>query len=81
MEKEVKDIIDDVFQDLSNDYEANLTFKSRRLLPSRLRRATANCQASATAKNASKGESQPKHFFGLKLIDKTIFCKVSLSKE
>ena len=41
----------------------------------------ANCQASATPKNASKGESQPKHFFGLRLIDKTIFCKVSLSKE
>ena len=43
--------------------------------------ASADCQASATPKNASKGESQPKHFFGLKLIDKTIFCKVSLSKE
>ncbi|MBE6666471.1 MAG: hypothetical protein E7603_09710 [Ruminococcaceae bacterium] len=43
--------------------------------------ATADCQASATPKNASKGESQPKHFLGLKLIDKTIFCKVSLSKE
>ena len=42
---------------------------------------TADCQASATPKNASKGESQPKHFLGLKLIDKTIFCKVSLSKE
>ena len=41
----------------------------------------ANCQASATPKNASKGESHPKHFLGLKLIDKTIFCKVSLSKE
>ena len=57
------------------------TPKSRRLLPSRLRRATADCQASATPKNASKGESHPKHFLGLKLIDKTIFCKVSLSKE
>ena len=43
--------------------------------------STADCQASATPKNASKGESQPKHFLGLKLIDKTIFCKVSLSKE
>ena len=42
---------------------------------------SADCQASATPKNASKGESQPKHFLGLKLIDKTIFCKVSLSKE
>ena len=44
-------------------------------------RAPADCQASATPKNASKGESQPKHFLGLRLIDKTIFCKVSLSKE
>ena len=43
--------------------------------------ATADCQASATPKNASNGESHPKHFLGLKLIDKTIFCKVSLSKE
>ena len=42
---------------------------------------TADCQASATPKNASKGERHPKHFFGLKLIDKTIFCKVSSSKE
>ena len=42
---------------------------------------TANCQASATPKNASKGERHPKHFLGLRLIDKTIFCKVSLSKE
>ena len=42
---------------------------------------TADCQASATPKNASNGESHPKHFLGLKLIDKTIFCKVSLSKE
>ena len=41
----------------------------------------ADCQASATPKNASKGDFQPKHFLGLKLIDKTIFCKVSLSKE
>ena len=41
----------------------------------------ADCQASATPKNASKGESHPKHFLGLRLIDKTIFCKVSLSKE
>ena len=44
-------------------------------------RDTADCQASATPKNASNGESHPKHFLGLKLIDKTIFCKVSLSKE
>ncbi|MBO4983986.1 MAG: hypothetical protein J6D23_07990 [Clostridia bacterium] len=42
---------------------------------------TAHCQASATPKNISKGERHPKHFFGLKLIDKTIFCKVSSSKE
>ena len=42
---------------------------------------TADCQASATPKNASNGESHPKHFLGLKLIDKTTFCKVSLSKE
>ena len=42
---------------------------------------TADCQASATPQNASKGESHPKHFLGLRLIDKTIFCKVSLSKE
>ena len=49
--------------------------------PSRRGRATADCQASATPKNASKGDFQPKHFFGLRLIDKTIFCKVSLSKE
>ena len=40
-----------------------------------------DCQASATPKNASKGDFQPKQFLGLKLIDKTIFCKVSLSKE
>ena len=45
------------------------------------KRSPADCQASATPKNASKGESQPKHFLGLRLIDKTIFCKVSLSKE
>jgi len=45
------------------------------------KRSPADCQASATPKNASKGEIQPKHFFGLKLIDKTIFCKDSLSKE
>ena len=49
--------------------------------PSTTSWSPADCQASATPKNASKGESQPKHFFGLKLIDKTIFCKVSLSKE
>ena len=41
----------------------------------------ADCQASATLKNASKGDFHPKHFLGLKLIDKTIFCKVSLSKD
>lgn len=41
----------------------------------------ADCQASATPKNASKGERHPKHFLGLKLIDKTTSCKVSLSKE
>ena len=41
----------------------------------------ADCQASATPKNASKGDFQPKHFLGLRLIDKTIFCKVSLSNE
>ena len=41
----------------------------------------ADCQASATPKNTSKGECHPKHFLGLKLIDKTMFCKVSLSKE
>ena len=41
----------------------------------------ADCQASATPKNASKGERHPKHFLGLRLIDKTIFCNVSLSKE
>ena len=41
----------------------------------------ADCQASATPKNASKGERHPKHFLGLRLIDKTIFCKISLSKE
>ena len=45
------------------------------------KRSPVDCQASATPKNASKGENQPKHFFGLKLIDKTIFCKISLSKE
>ena len=44
-------------------------------------RATADCQASATPKNASNGERHPKHFLGLRLIDKTIFCKDSLSKE
>ena len=43
--------------------------------------ARADCQASATPKNASKGERHPKHFLGLRLIDKTIFCKISLSKE
>ena len=43
-------------------------------------RATADCQASATPKNASKGERHPKHFLGLKLIDKTILCKSSLLK-
>ena len=41
----------------------------------------ADCQASATLKNASNGERHPKHFLGLRLIDKTIFCKDSLSKE
>ena len=41
----------------------------------------ADCQASATPKNASNGDFHPKHFLGLKLIDKTMFCKVSLSKE
>ena len=45
-----------------------------------LPRATADCQASATPKNASKGERHPKHFLGLKLIDKTILCKSSLLK-
>ena len=44
-------------------------------------RDRANCQASATLKNASKGDFHPKHFLGLKLIDRTTFCKVSLSKE
>ena len=43
--------------------------------------AMADCQASATPKKASKGERHPKHFLGLRLIDKTIFCKISLSKE
>ena len=40
----------------------------------------ADCQASATPKNASKGERHPKHFLGLKLIDKTILCNNSLLK-
>ena len=49
--------------------------------PQSRRSGGADCQVSATQKNTSKGERHPKHFLGLKLIDKTMFCKVTLSKE